>query len=538
MLKKFIFFSLFSLVLSACGGGGASSTSLKEKALEKITAYAENGSAPEPLLQDYINAGITGITNENIGDINLLVESHNAEDVDTTEELYDLVVQLGVNVEPIAQNISVTMSEDNVVDVTLLATDANQDALNYIQVSDPTHGTLSINGSTATYTPAVNYNGTDSFSFKANDGTLDSNIAIVSISVFNLPDQPQNVQALSGNNQVTLVWDDVSDATSFDICQATETISNPENCAVHQDGILITDTSSPKVITGLTNDMQYFYVIIPKNINGDGPASDVVNTTPAGIVVASPSGLLNDTGITDCGDYAYGASGNHSNTESCTNTQDSEGDSIPVGQDGHLGRDFSQNDDSNGHAGFSFTKISSNGQALPVSASSWSCVKDNVTGLIWEVKTISGLHKKSDRYTWYNTDNNTNGGAVGSTDAAGYGNGNFSCTGANTNETSTYCNTQAFISRVNTETYCGASDWRLPTREELRSITDRSTINPAIDSSYFPNTSIFAAYWSSSPYIFSGNGASGAWAIRFTTGYDSTGNKDNHIHVRLVRGGQ
>ena len=54
-----------------------------------------------------------------------------------------------------------------------------------------------------------------------------------------------------------------------------------------------------------------------------------------------------------------------------------------------------------GEAGFDFTKLDANGNALPASATSWDCVRDNVTGLIWEVKTTSGLRSWSNTYTWY-----------------------------------------------------------------------------------------------------------------------------------------
>jgi len=52
------------------------------------------------------------------------------------------------------------------------------------------------------------------------------------------PEQPQNVQALVGNAQVTISWDNVSTATAYDICSASETITQPENCSVHQNGAL------------------------------------------------------------------------------------------------------------------------------------------------------------------------------------------------------------------------------------------------------------------------------------------------------------
>ena len=49
--------------------------------------------------------------------------------------------------------------------------------LTAVVVTRPAHGTLTLNADgTFTYTPAANYNGTDSFTYKANDGTADSNI--------------------------------------------------------------------------------------------------------------------------------------------------------------------------------------------------------------------------------------------------------------------------------------------------------------------------------------------------------------------------
>ena len=51
-----------------------------------------------------------------------------------------------------------------------------------------------------TYTPAANYHGSDSFTFKANDGTADSNIATVSITVNAVNDAPiANAQTVTTN---------------------------------------------------------------------------------------------------------------------------------------------------------------------------------------------------------------------------------------------------------------------------------------------------------------------------------------------------
>ena len=70
-------------------------------------------------------------------------------------------------------------------------TDVDGDALTAILVSGPAHGSLTLNADGSfTYTPAANYNGPDSFTYKANDGQADSNVATVSITVGAVNDAP------------------------------------------------------------------------------------------------------------------------------------------------------------------------------------------------------------------------------------------------------------------------------------------------------------------------------------------------------------
>ena len=60
-------------------------------------------------------------------------------------------------------------------------------------IAPPAHGTLSGTAPNVTYTPATNYAGSDSFTFKANDGTADSAPATVSIfALWRLPGLPLN----------------------------------------------------------------------------------------------------------------------------------------------------------------------------------------------------------------------------------------------------------------------------------------------------------------------------------------------------------
>ena len=87
------------------------------------------------------------------------------------------------NTAPVAASQPMYAEHDAARAITLLATDAEGNALTYSKVDGPSHGTVTISGSTATYTPTPGYSGPDSFTFKANDGALDSNTATVSLTV-------------------------------------------------------------------------------------------------------------------------------------------------------------------------------------------------------------------------------------------------------------------------------------------------------------------------------------------------------------------
>jgi hypothetical protein len=88
-------------------------------------------------------------------------------------------------------------------------------------------------------------------------------------------------------------------------------------------------------------------------------------------------------------------------------------------------------------------------------------------------------------------------------------------------------------------------DWRMPAVDELMTLvycsdgkyekdgscTYRSVFAPSINSTYFPNTSVYE-YWSSSP---SASLSSNAWVVYFYNGYSDGNYKGNNSFVRLVR---
>ncbi len=104
-----------------------------------------------------------------------------------------------VNYAPVAVNDSYSTDEDSDLIIATLGilgndTDANGDTLFAIEVAGPSDGSLSLSSDGSfTYSPDSNFNGGDSFTYKANDGTLDSNIATVSITVNSINDIPTAV---------------------------------------------------------------------------------------------------------------------------------------------------------------------------------------------------------------------------------------------------------------------------------------------------------------------------------------------------------
>ncbi len=85
--------------------------------------------------------------------------------------------------------------------------------------------------------------------------------------------------------------------------------------------------------------------------------------------------------------------------------------------------------------------------------------------------------------------------------------------------------------------FCGAGDWRLPSREELRSIVDYGRTRPALDTQYFPDDFLGGGgnFWSFSSLA---NRAASAWYVYFYNGSDGYVSKGSAFRVRLVRGGQ
>ena len=95
-----------------------------------------------------------------------------------------------VNDAPLAIAKSVTTAEDTPLPITLGGTDVENNNLTFSIAAAPTQGTLTGTAPNLTYSPSASFNGTDQFTFRVNDGTVNSAPATVSITVTSVNDAP------------------------------------------------------------------------------------------------------------------------------------------------------------------------------------------------------------------------------------------------------------------------------------------------------------------------------------------------------------
>lgn len=269
---------------------------------------------------------------------------------------------------------------------------------------------------------------------------------------------------------------------------------------------------------------------------------------------------LNDTGVNEYYDGAI-------------YTAQAEPSSYP-NQDASHGNDIlnPNNEHFDGSEGFRFHKLDFNGNNLAADATTFSCIKDNVTGLYVEskqpsapigyntkaeIKTIlddwrleeigvnpfannlSNWRSISYQYTWYNSSSKENGGNAGTNNSV---NGVYSraypvapdCSyTAGSSQQS--CNTYSYINELNNTSLCGADDWRLPTPSEARSIINYGLDNGMYD--FFPHQNVVDAQTLFFTNATSVNNQGSAWCMDSTNGQIKLCHKNSAIGIIAVRGG-
>jgi|GEM_PF-2265567 len=150
-------------------------------------AISSNGSKGTAAITDSASGTFTYTPNAGESGADAFTFIVNDGSVNSAEATVSVDIS-GVNEAPVANDSSFSTLEDIAYIGQLSATDPDADTLSYILVSDAGKGTVTIDDAQTgafTYTPDNGKKGTDSFTFKVNDGNLDSANATVSITVYN-----------------------------------------------------------------------------------------------------------------------------------------------------------------------------------------------------------------------------------------------------------------------------------------------------------------------------------------------------------------
>ena len=94
-VTKYIKWALIALTVTMFTACNESNITHEEAAITNIMEYAESGKVA-PTVQDYIDANVTGMTEDNLDELNEVVENSKKEEVDTTEEIQALADEVGV----------------------------------------------------------------------------------------------------------------------------------------------------------------------------------------------------------------------------------------------------------------------------------------------------------------------------------------------------------------------------------------------------------------------------------------------------------
>jgi hypothetical protein len=125
-----------------------------------------------------------------------------------------------VNDAPVAASGEIKTRKGALVSFSITASDVDGDKLSYVIIANPSHGTLSGTAPNLKYEPSINYLGSDEFTFKVNDGTVDSDTARVAITIASLPTHSRSGGGSS--NAIPAVPNDTSVDTDLVLMEATD----------------------------------------------------------------------------------------------------------------------------------------------------------------------------------------------------------------------------------------------------------------------------------------------------------------------------
>ena len=197
---------------------------------------------------------------------------------------------------PVVNNQSVVTSMNKAITITLTANDQDlNDKLTAVLVSKPSHGTvgnIDQNTGNITYTPNPSFTGTDKFTYKVNDGKVDSNsVGTISITVNQLPSSSKaivtNHPPTAGDQSVTTNKNTPVDITlgasdpDLNDTLTAQIVSQPSHGKlneINQATGVVTYTPNPS----FTGTDKFTYKVNDSKVdsNGVGTISITINDTP------------------------------------------------------------------------------------------------------------------------------------------------------------------------------------------------------------------------------------------------------------------
>ena len=216
------------------------------------------------------------IPNDNFSGADSFTFKVNDGTVDSNTAVVNInVMDIVENLPPVSNSQFVVTTKEDPVSITLTASDPDNDVLSYSIVIPPVNGSLSGTAPNLTYTPNTNFTGSDRFTFKVNDGTVDSNTAVVNINVSELP-APTETEI-----KITWVYENPpSDLAGF-------TIHIGEESGKYDRTINVSKNSNSFIIPDLIKGKTYYFATTAFDIEGNRSiySGEIIATVPSSVVV-------------------------------------------------------------------------------------------------------------------------------------------------------------------------------------------------------------------------------------------------------------
>ena len=141
-----------------------------------------------------------------------------------------------VNDAPVCSAVALTVNEDTAGDVAPSCTDAEGDTLTYSIVAQGTSGTASVVAGQLHFVPAANINGSVTFTYRANDGTVFSNTSNAVVTITPVNDAPI-----------------ITEGASADVTMSVNGVPNPFALTLHATDVDTSDTLTWSILTQATH---------------------------------------------------------------------------------------------------------------------------------------------------------------------------------------------------------------------------------------------------------------------------------------------